>query len=70
MEATKIKRFFVFFTLVYFYIAVLQFWGLTYNWNITSNPLTWPESIFNLLLSVEFFYDLLAIGILVQVHHR
>ena len=37
---------------------------------MTVSPLTWPTNIFNMLISVEFFYDIIAIGYLVSIHHQ
>ena len=69
LGASRIRRFFIFFTISYTYLALLEIYATSKVWNLTVNPLEWPTAIFNFLISVEFFYDICAIMYLVSIHH-
>ena len=70
LKTSRIRRFFIYFTLAFTYLAAINIWSTSRDWDLTVSPLDWPNNIFNLLITVEFFYDILAIGYLVSIHHQ
>ena len=70
LKTSRIRRFFIYFTLAFTFLAAINIWSTSKEWDLTVSPLDWPVNIFNLLITVEFFYDILAIGYLVSIHHQ
>ena len=70
MNNTKIRRFFVIFTLSFVYLTIIQIISATQDWEITGDPLDYPILVQLADFSIEIFYDIICIWLLVSVHHR
>ena len=45
MKTTKIRKFFVVFTLAYAYLAIFEVIAASKNWDIATDPFKWPFGV-------------------------
>ena len=69
-ETRALRTFLILFTLAYTGVALLVVIAYVAHWDLSPNPPDWPGPVQAANFAVEVIFDVLAVGMLVSIHHR